>query len=259
MPGYLPGAGLAVKLVSVFDGNAAHGLPSHQAVIMLFDETTGEPVALMDGTHITAVRTAASAAVAARALARDGASTLAILGAGVQGASHLEAFSALFDVTDVRIASREPSSAQNLATAHPLARAVDSFEAAVRDADVVCCCTNAETPVIHREWLAAGTHVSSVGRGAEIDGPTIQEGTVFVEWRGAVTSPPPAGAVELQGCDPDRITEVGEVLAGSAPGRVSADQLTVYKSTGHAVEDAAAAALVYRNAKAAHFDISIRM
>jgi ornithine cyclodeaminase/alanine dehydrogenase-like protein (mu-crystallin family) len=250
MPVYLSGVALGAKLVSVFPGNDQRGRPSHQALIALFDPADGTPLALMDGTRITAVRTGAAAAVAAGALARPDATVLAILGAGVQGRSHLEAFPLVRDFGEIRVASRTPGRAGDLAEGYPPARAVGSFEEAVSGADVICCCTDAREPVLEAGWLAPGAHVSSVGGtfGPELDRATVRSGRVFVEWRGAVTSPPPAGAHDLQGLDPATVTEVGEVLAGTRPGRTARDQLTVYKSTGHAVEDAAAADLVYRRA-----------
>jgi alanine dehydrogenase len=252
MPGYVPGVALEVKLVSVFPGNDQHSLPSHQGLIALFDEGNGAPLAIMDGTYITAIRTGGTAAVATGALARKDAKVLAILGAGVQGASHLETMPRVRDFEEIRIASRDGSKAAALASRHPRARAVGSFEDAVRGADVVACCTDAHEPVIRRDWLKAGVHVSSVGGtfGPEIDPLTMSAARVFVEWRGAATNPPPAGAHELQGLDADSLTEVGEVLAGTRPGRVSEDEITVYKSTGHAVEDAATARLVYDRARA---------
>jgi alanine dehydrogenase len=247
MPGYVPGVALEVKLVSVFPENHRLGLPSHQGLIMLFDEADGAPLALMDGTYITAIRTGGTAAVAARALAREDSAVLAVLGAGVQGWSHLETFPRVRDFREVRIASRDPKHAEALAARYPKAHVSKSFQEAVRGADVVACCTDAREPVIRRDWLAAGTHVSSVGGtfGPEIDADTIATGRVFVEWRGAATNPPPAGAAELQGVDAETLTEVGEVLAGTRPGRRTRDEITVYKSTGLAVEDAAAARLVY--------------
>jgi alanine dehydrogenase len=261
MPGYVPGVALEVKLVSVFPGNHHHGLPSHQGVIMVFDEDTGAPLALMDGTYITAIRTGGTAAVAARLLARDDASVLAILGAGVQGGSHLETFPRIRDFKEIRVASRDPDKARALAARHPSAVVVDSFEAAVRGADVIACCTDAREPILRREWLKAGAHLSSVGGtwGPELDAATIAAGRVFVEWRGAATNPPPAGAAELQGLDAGSITEVGEVLAGTKPGRVSRDEITIYKSTGHAVEDAAAARLVYDRARAEGAGITLEL
>ncbi len=251
MPGHVPGVALESKLVSVFPGNEEHGLPSHQALIALFDENTGAPQAVMDGTYITAIRTGGTAAVAARVLARQDAAVLSILGAGVQGWSHLQTFPRVRDFREIRIASRNVDRARNLAARDPRARAVGSFEEAVRGADVVACCTDARQPVLQGGWLKPGAHVSSVGGtfGPELDAATLQASDIFVEWRGAVTYPPPAGAHELQGMDPDRVTEVGEVLAGTKPGRVSDDGITLYKSTGHAVEDAATARLVYDRAR----------
>jgi alanine dehydrogenase len=259
MAGYVPGVALEVKLVSVFPGNHSRGLPSHQALIALFDESDGAPLALMDGTYITAIRTGGAAAVAARALARSDAKVLAILGAGVQGGSHLETFTRVRDFKEIRVASRDRAKATALAARHPRASVATSFEDAVRGADVVACCTDAREPVIRREWLAPGAHVSSVGGtfGPELDRETVAASKVFVEWRGAALNPPPAGAHELQGLDADRITEVGEVLAGTRPGRTSEHDITVYKSTGHAVEDAATARLVYDRARAERAGISL--
>jgi alanine dehydrogenase len=252
MSGYVPGVALEVKLVSVFPGNHSRGLPSHQALIALFDEEDGAPLAVMDGTYITGIRTGGTAAVAARALARTDAKVLAILGAGVQGGSHLQTFTRVRDFNEIRIASRDLAKASALASLHPNCRVASSFEEAVRGADVVACCTDARAPIIRREWLKPGAHVSSVGGtfGPELDPETLAAGKVFVEWRGAAMNPPPAGAHELQGLDANSITEVGEVLAGTKPGRTSEQDITVYKSTGHAVEDAATARLVYDRALA---------
>jgi ornithine cyclodeaminase/alanine dehydrogenase-like protein (mu-crystallin family) len=245
MPGYVDGV-LAAKLVSVFPGHE----PSHQALIAVFDFETGTPLAVMDGTHITAVRTGASSAVATRALAREDARVLTILGAGVQGRSHLDAVRRVRRFDEVRVASRSFESAQALAEELG-ATAVESFEDAVRGADVACCCTDASEPVLRREWLAAGAHVCSVGasqQGPELDDETVRAGLLCVESRVAF-QPPPAGAFELQGLDPDRAVELGEVLSGTRHGRTSDEELTVYKSMGHAVEDAAAAALVLERAR----------
>ena len=252
MAGYVPGVALEIKLVSVFPGNHSRGIPSHQGLIALFGEDDGRPLAVMDGAYITAIRTGGTAAVAARALARKDARVLAILGAGVQGGSHLETFTRVRDFDEIRVASRDGAKASALAALHAKARVAGSFEEAVRGADVVACCTDAREPVIRREWLGPGAHVSSVGGtfGPELDRETLNAAKVFVEWRGAALNAPPAGAHELQGMDADAITEVGEVLAGTRPGRTSDSDITVYKSTGHAVEDAATARLVYDRALA---------
>jgi ornithine cyclodeaminase/alanine dehydrogenase-like protein (mu-crystallin family) len=259
MAGYVPGVALETKLVSVFPANDHHGIPSHQGLIALFDEKNGTPLALMDGTYITAIRTGGTAAVAARALSRLDASVLAILGAGVQGSSHLQTFPRVRELTEIRVASRDATRATSLAAGHPLAHAASSFEEAVRGADIIACCTDAREPILRRAWLKPGAHVSSVGGtfGPELDPETVAAGNVFVEWRGAATTPPPAGAVELQGLDPAALTEVGEVLAGTRPGRTSPDEITVYKSTGHAVEDAATARLVYDRALAEGVGVSL--
>jgi alanine dehydrogenase len=240
MPGYVDGV-LEAKLVTVFPGHD----PSHQALITVFDGETGTPRAVMDGTHITAVRTGASSAVATRALAREDARVLAVLGAGVQGRSHLDAVRRVRAFAEVRVASRSFVHAQALAE-ETGATAIESFEDAVRGADVVCCCTHASEPILRHEWLAPGAHVCSVGasqEGPELDPQTVSAGLLCVESRVAF-EPPPAGAFELQGLDPEAAVELGEVLSGTRPGRASAEEITVYKSMGHAVEDAAAAALV---------------
>jgi len=249
MPGYLDGV-LETKLVSVFPGNHALGLPSHQALIALFDPANGTPLAVIDGTAITEIRTAAAAALATRALAREDARVLAVLGAGVQGRSHLDAVPRVRTFEEVRVASRTVAHAEALA-AEVGARAVASFEDAVSGADVVCCCTDAIEPILRRAWLADGAHVTSVGAargGPELDAETVRGGLLVVESRTAFQLYP-AGAHELQGLDPDDALELGEVLAGRG-GRTSEAQLTVYKSMGHAVEDAVAARLVYERALA---------
>ena len=248
MPGYADGI-LETKLVSVFAGNHELGLPSHQATIALFDDRTGQPLALMDGTEITAVRTGAASAVATRALARPDARVLAVLGAGVQGRSHVDAVTRVRAFDEVRIGSRNADQAGALA-AEVGGAACASFEEAVDGADVVCACTDAGQPLFPADWLAPGMHVTSVGAsrdGPELDPGVMSRGLLAVESRVAF-EPYPAGAHELQGLDPSAAVELGEILAGTHEGRSSSEQITVYKSTGHAVEDAAAAGLVYRRA-----------
>lgn len=248
MPGYADGV-LEAKLVSVFPENHGAGLPTHQATIAVFDEENGSPLALMDGTEITAVRTGAASAVSTRALAREDARVLAVLGAGVQGRSHVEAATRVRDFQEIRIASRNAEHARRLA-GEVGGLAFDSFEEAVRGADVVCACTDASEAVLSADWLGPGTHVTSVGasrEGPELDRATVTAGLLVVESRVAF-EPYPAGAHELQGLDPESAVELGEVLAGTREGRTSTEQITVYKSMGHAVEDAAAAGLVYGRA-----------
>jgi alanine dehydrogenase len=253
MPGYGAGLGLGVKLVTLFPDNHKLGLPSHQGLIALFDPATGSPLAVMDGTRITAIRTAGAAAVAARHLARKDARVLAILGAGVQGHAHLEILPRVRDFEEIRIASRTADSAQRLAERDPRAHAVANPEAAVRGADVVALCTNSVSPVIRRSWVSSGAHISSVGfapPGGELDRELAETATLFVESRAVAFQPAPVGCVELVGIDAEQATELGEVLLGTRPGRRSREEITVYKSMGHAVEDLAAAGLVYRAAVA---------
>ena len=242
MPGYVDGV-LAAKLVTLFPEHE----PSHQALIAVFDAETGEPKAVMDGTHITAIRTGGGAAVSTRALARDNAKVLTILGAGVQGHSHLETVGRVRAFQEVRIASRNPEHARAFA-AETGVTAFETFQEAVKGADVVCCCTSAAEPILRREWLDPGTHLTSVGsslEGPELDRETVTAGLLVIESRVAF-QPPPAGSHELEGLEPEDAVELGEVLSGAHPGRTSEDEITVYKSMGHAVEDAAAAALVLR-------------
>jgi alanine dehydrogenase len=248
MPGYVPGLGFGAKVVAYFRHNHERGLPGHQALIAMFDPDDGRPLALMDGTHITGVRTATAAAVAAQALSRPGARSVAVLGTGVQGRAHLDAFGRAFGSARLRLAGRTPERAHKLAAAYPHVEVTNGFEDAVRGADVVCLCTDAEEPVVTRSWLMPGCHVGSVGSGVEVDAETIATARVFVESRAVATQPFPAGSRELSGRDGESVTEVGEVLLGTRAGRCSDDELTVYKSMGHASQDIAAAALVYRAA-----------
>jgi alanine dehydrogenase len=250
MPAHVPGASIVVKLISIFHDNHRLGLPGHQALICLFDPETGATRAVMDGTHITALRTAAAAALSARLLAREQARTLAIIGAGVQGAAHLRMLTRVRDFTEIRVASLDLADAERVAALDPRARAVASVEQAVRGADVVSLCTTAARPVVQYAWLAPGTHVTSVGYmppDGELAREILEHGRLFVETRAAFAAPP-VGCAELRGLDPDRGTELGEVLLDLRPGRESPGELTVYKSMGHAVEDLVAAQLVFLRA-----------
>jgi ornithine cyclodeaminase len=233
MPAYVPSSGLGCKLVSLFPGNRDR--PTHQAMIALFDPETGTPAALMDGTYITAVRTAAAAALAARLLARPDARVLAILGTGVQSRSAQEMFPRALEFGEVRIAGR------------------GEFEEAVRGADVVHATTASAEPVVRFEWLAPGVHVSSVGYGAggsELDPALVERAdVVVVEQRDSAFAPLPAGAPELEPRGRDGVVELGEIIAGTATGRTSGEQITLYKSVGVAVQDLAAAALVLAAAR----------
>jgi alanine dehydrogenase len=265
MPGYTPSAGaLASKLVTLFPHNAGTALPTHQAVIVVFDPDTGRPAALLDGTAITALRTGAGSALATRLLARDDAATIAILGTGVQARSHAHAVTRVGQFQALRIAGRTPEKAEVLA--EELAAELDlrvlaaaSWEEACDGADVVCATTHALEPVVRREWLSPGAHVTSVGynpQGREVDDATVVDALVVVESRAAALAPVPSGSNELREpierglIGPEHIhAEIGELVQGSKPGRSSPEQITLYKSVGVAVQDGAAAALVLRAAR----------
>jgi ornithine cyclodeaminase len=274
MPAYLPTSGLATKLVSLFPGNADGPLPTHQAVVVVFDPDSGEPLALLDGTSITTMRTAAGSALSAEVLAREDAATLAILGTGVQARAHAEALVRVRPIAEVRIAGRDRQRAEALASElrRSLAvdvRAVDGYGSACAGADVVCAATHSPEAVVERHLLAAGTHVTSVGfntQGREVDAATMRDALVVVESRAAVLAPSPAGSTDVR--EPfdegvikeEDLVEVGELLLGTRVGRTSRDQITVYKSVGVAAQDVAAADLVLRGAReqgvGQHIDLS---
>ncbi|MEU9917406.1 ornithine cyclodeaminase family protein [Streptomyces sp. NPDC051001] len=246
MPGYVPGLGLAAKLVSVFRDPDRHGRSSHQGVVILFDPEDGSPLAVLDAEPITAWRTAASATHSALALAGPG--PVVVVGTGAQARAQVSLLAVVRPGVPVTVAGRDPEAARATAALHPEGEAAPDIEDAVRQAATVYCCTGATRPVIRRAWLAPGTHVSSVGgsHGPELDAETVQDADLFTEWPGAATTPPPSGAHELQNLPTERrITLLGAVLTGEAPGRHSPEALTVFKSTGHAALDVAAAHVVH--------------
>nr|WP_206326734.1 ornithine cyclodeaminase family protein [Streptomyces sp. S3(2020)] len=246
MPGYVPGLGLAAKLVSVFRDPEHPGRSSHQGVVVLFDPEDGRPLAVLDAEPITAWRTAASATHSALALAGPG--PVVVVGTGAQARAQVSLLAVLRPDVPVTVAGRDPEAARATAAPHPEGRATPDIEDAVRQAATVYCCTGATRPVVRRAWLAPGTHVSSVGgsHGPELDAETVRDADLFTEWAGAATTPPPSGAHELQDLPAERrVTLLGSVLSGEAPGRRSPEALTVFKSTGHAVLDVAAAHVVH--------------
>jgi len=270
MPGRLPDPGaLTTKLVTVFPQNAGTALPTHQAVIVAFDPDTGQPVALLDGEAITAARTAAGSALSARLLAREDASVLAVLGTGVQARAHVDAVRRVRPIRRVRIAGRDRGRAEALAAelaTEPAATAIevtvaDSYPAALGGADIVCATTHAAEPVIRREWIGPGTHITSVGfnpAGAEIDDATFLDALLCVEARDVALAPFPTGCPALNRlCAQGRLpaaavhAELGELVSGARAGRSSAEQITLYRSVGVAVQDTAAAALVLAAARRA--------
>jgi alanine dehydrogenase len=245
---------LTTKLVSLFPHNPRGGPPTHQAAMLVFDAATGTPAALMDGTSVTELRTAAGSRLATRLLARSDASVLAIVGTGVQARAHARALARERRWAEIRIAGRDESAAERLAGALreelnvPVA-AADSVAAGIAGADVVCAATAATEPVIRRDALEAGVHVNSVGyttAGREVDAETVRDAVVVVESRAAAM----AESNDIRWAVRDGIAaddplhaELGEIVARRRPGRTGPDQITLYKSIGVAAEDDAAAAL----------------
>ncbi|MFG2094111.1 ornithine cyclodeaminase family protein [Streptomyces sp. NPDC048612] len=275
MPGFVPSAGVLMsKLVSVFPHNGGTPVPTHQALIVAFDPHTGEPTALLDGTAITAARTAAGSALSARLLAREDASVLAVLGTGAQARSHAEAMCRVRPIRQIRVAGRDRTKAAALAgelsaTLGVPVEAAAGYAEALDGADIAAAATHAVDPVIRRSWLTPGVHVTSVGfnpEGREVDDATVAEALVCVESRQAALAPFPAGSNDLLRPLRDGVitddhvhAELGELLAGSTPGRSSDDQITLYKSVGVAVQDAAAAALVVAAARERSVGEEIRL
>ena len=240
MPAY--GGALGAKLVAFYPNN--QGIPSHHAMIVLFKPETGEPLVTMDGRLITEMRTAAVSAVATRLLARPEASVLGILGSGVQARSHLAALRLVRTIREVRVWS--PRNAAAFAREFGV-RAVPTAEEAVRGSDIVVVATSSQTPVLSGAWLAPGTHINAVGAPRptwrELDDDALRKARLYVEQREAATRE--SGDVIAAG---KIFAEIGEVVAGSKPGRQSADEITLYKSVGVAVQDIVSAELVYRKA-----------
>jgi ornithine cyclodeaminase len=237
----------SLKSLCIMPANPRRGLDTHQGTVTLFDGETGVPRAILDASAVTSVRTAAVSAVATRTLAREDARVLAILGAGVQGRAHLRALPQTREFDEVRVYS--PSVEHARALADGRAHVAASAEAAVRGADVVVLATTSPEPVIRRDWLSPGAHVNAVGASVpssrELDTETVAACALYCDSRESLRHE--AGefrrAVEegaIAGEDHVR-AELGEVLAGMAPGRTGADELTVFRSLGLAVEDLAAA------------------
>lgn len=252
MPAWQAGSRLMVKMVSVFEGNLQRDLPNHLALIALFDQDTGAPLCIMDGTYITAVRTAASAVLSVRALARHDAKVATIVGAGVQGREHLRLLPLVREIEEIYVSSLRYEDAERLAASHDKARATRDLEAAVRQSDVVCLASHAYEPVIESAWVKPGCHVSSVGYAppaGELPVALAREHRLFVEDEAAFDAPP-VGCGELQGLDRSLGTALGDALSGRAPLRTDSREITVYKAMGIAMEDMVAAELVYRRAVA---------
>jgi ornithine cyclodeaminase len=263
MPAYVASPEtLGAKLVTVYQSNAAQGLPTHLATIVLLEPRTGALQAILDGRYITEARTAAVSAASARHLAREGARVLAIIGSGVQAQSHIEALQRVRDFAEIRIWSPTRAHVEKLIedmqphSTAPMKVATSAADAA-RNADVVCLVTAASEPVLRREDVADGAHLCAVGscrpHQREMDTALVRSARVFVDSRqgalaeaGDLVIPMREGAI-----DPSHIAgALGEVFGGRVPGRRSRTEITLFKSLGMAVEDVAAARLAYERAVA---------
>jgi ornithine cyclodeaminase len=261
MPAYLANINaVGIKVITVFPRNEEEQHDSHQGGVMLFDGQQGRPLALVDAGAITAVRTAAVSGVATRLLARQDASDLAILGSGVQAASHLEAMLHARTIGRVRVWSRNLDHVQTFAQAesekHGLrVEAMDSAKATVTGADIICTTTAASEPVLLGEWLSPGAHINAVGSSVpfarELDTPAVLQSRLFVDRRestlneaGDFLFPKQEGAIE----DEHIRGEIGEILLGRVKGRESNKEITLFKSLGLAVEDVASAHFAYYQA-----------
>jgi ornithine cyclodeaminase len=263
MPAYVGGdeAAYGLKTVCVFPGNPVKGKDAHQGAVMLFSADTGELLALMNASAITAIRTAAVSGVATDLLARENASDLAIIGAGVQARTHLKAIAEVRSIGHCRVASRNIEHARRFAdemsgsVAFPI-EPVETVDRAVNGADVIATVTNAKEPVVRRDWISPGVHLNVVGSSTpnarEVDTATIASAALFVDRRESTLNE--AGdylsAMREGAIGPEHIrAELGEVLTGQKPGRTSREEITLFKSLGLAVEDLAAANYLYRKAK----------
>lgn len=264
MPAYRHGEHTAfgLKAICVFPGNPSIGKDAHQGTVMLFSQETGEPLALMNASQITAIRTAAVSAVATRLLARQDAELLAIIGAGVQARTHLLALACVRSIKHARVACRQREHAVQLVremqekVLFPI-ETVSSNEEAVREADVVVTATSAHEPVLKREWIADGAHINAIGthspQSREIDTETMAAARIFVDRRESALNE--AGdyllAAKEGAVTPESIVaEVGEVLIETKEGRISPTEITLFKSLGLAIEDVVCAEYLFRKAKA---------
>jgi ornithine cyclodeaminase/alanine dehydrogenase-like protein (mu-crystallin family) len=250
---------LATKLVSLFLENEARGVPTHQAVILVFDTETGSPRALMDGTFITAARTAAGSALSARLLAREDSHVLLVIGTGAEARAHARAIPRVRPIRQIRVAGRNMEKAVRLAAEITTEQGIEAFACDVAaqsfaSAHIICAATHAAEPVVKGSWLQPGMHLTSVGLnadGCEVDAEAVMKSLVVVETREAALAPNAGGANDLKWPIRDGLmsvdhihAEIGELLSGAKPGRTSTEQITLYKSVGVAVQDAAAAHLV---------------
>ena len=265
MPGAMDDAAFGAKLVTVFPGNPARGLTSHQGLVLLFDPETGAPACALDAAEITAIRTAAASAAATEALARPDARTLAILGNGEQAWRHACALPHVRPIEQVRVWGRSAEKAAAFArrvTAERglICEACPTVRAATADADIICTTTGAPEPILFTGDVAEGAHLNVVGSSragpSEIDTALVARARFFADHRPGVLA---QGAEFLRAKaeglvdDAHVLGEIGEVFAGAIPGRVSAADVTIYKSLGSIVQDLACGWDLYLRARAEGF------
>ncbi len=272
MPAHLgPLRTMGVKVISVIPANHGTDLDTHQGAVLLFEAERGRLLAVVDATSITEIRTAAASAVATRALAREDASDLAILGTGVQARAHLEAMRVARAVRSVRVWDRSTDRAQAFARResdrHGIeVRSVAIAREAIQDADLVCTTTAATEPILEGAWLEPGAHVNAVGAcfptARELDTEAVLRSRFYVDTRegaleeaGDFLIPKAAGEVG----DDHIVGEIGGVLTGQVPGRRTEDEITVFESLGIGIYDLAAAHRVWRNAEAKDAGIEIEL
>jgi ornithine cyclodeaminase/alanine dehydrogenase-like protein (mu-crystallin family) len=262
MFGVMPGAmgaraPFGAKLISVFPENFAKGIQSHQGLVIVFDPENGAPVCVVHAGEITAIRTAAASAVATDALARKNASRMAILGYGEQAATHARAISKVRKLQSIKIWGRSPERARTLAEqlqtelAIPVSSA-GHVQEAVAEADIICTVTSASEPILKGAWVRAGTHVNLVGSShagpVEVDNDLVVHSRFIADSREGVLAQGAeflrAKAAGLIG-DDHIVAEIGQVLAGEIEGRRSPEEITVYKSLGHVVQDLSTAWALY--------------
>jgi len=262
MPGYATSLGvMGIKVISVFHANREAGLPSHQGVVMLFDATHGQPLMLFDAGEITAIRTAATSAVATQLLSRKNSSTLAIIGSGEQAARHIEAMRLVRKIKQVNIWSRNEANAKELAEKvssqfNIPVHVTKNAKEAVEHADIICTVTSSKEPVVMGDWIAAGTHINAVGSSTpatrELDTAAIVKSKLFTDCYESVFNE--AGDFLIpkneEAVTDDHVkAEIGEVLSGTKKGRENDEEITVFKSLGIAAEDIFSAWHIYEKVK----------
>lgn len=250
-----------LKAICVFPNNPQINKDAHQGSVMLFDGDTGELLSLMNASPITAIRTAAVSAVATRLLAREDASQLAIIGAGVEARSHLPAIASVRQIKETRVASRTRLHADAFVAemselfTFPI-KAVDTVQQAVDEADIIVTVTSSQQPVLRREWISPGTHINGIGTHSpasrEIDGETMAAARIFVDRRESAVNE--AGDYVLavkEGLINEAaiVGEIGELLLRRIDGRRTTDEITLFKSLGLAVEDLACAHYLFAKAQ----------